>query len=443
MPALIIAISMLVQGWSLSIKDTRNGEAIVTHTSRTTGERLVWQRPEQLLQPDALETALSRSQACWPRSLLGGEAISLQRPPLLRVQAVRREPLKGGVSSAQLERLRVEIALGRSGRRREMLSLFFKRMKSDESWLMRSSGDLRCREVQLWRHGLLADMPRVLCVPVLAAAYDEAAREGALLLADVGRWLGTIEDCFAPVQPGQLRQYLDHLARLHVHYWQDARLTDERFALASVEQTLLMLAPASIQAQLDAGDAHSYLPVSRAGWEAFFTYGPTATLNKVQRLFDAPAALLADAAAAPATLLHGDAWPPNMGMLPGAGGMRGRHTGKRTILLDWALATAGPASFDPFWLLFAWRTVDTRRALTCYRERLTYHLARRGIDMSAEQWRLLVDLGVVRTVMTCGESMGQDVLFARNTARRARAVEALAWWLGWAARAIERWGWDQ
>jgi aminoglycoside phosphotransferase (APT) family kinase protein len=163
----------------------------------------------------------------------------------------------------------------------------------------------------------------------------------------------------------------------------------------------------------------------------------------VQQVFAGPAAFLADAALAPATLLHGDAWPPNMGLLPGERGLRrGRRAGSRTILIDWALATAGPASFDPFWLLFAWRALDTRLALAYYRERLSQHLARRGVSLSAAQWLLLVDLGVVRTVMTCGESMGQEILFARSAARRARAIAALAWWLGWAARAIERRGWN-
>ncbi len=403
------------------------------------GERLVWQRPAQLLQPDALEAALNSPQGCWPRSLSGSRASAFSRSAWrAHVARVQREPLKGGVSGAQLERLLVEVELeGPTERRKEALSLIFKRMRPDESWLMRSSSDLFCREVQVWRHGLLADAPRALCVPVLAAAYDEAAHEGALLLDDLTRWLGRLEDCFAVISPNQWKQYLDHLARLHAHYWQDARLKEPRFALASVEQTLLMLAPATIQAQRAAGDAHPYLPVSQAGWEAFFTYGPAAALGKIQRVFDAPAAFLAAAAAVPATLLHGDAWPPNMGMLPD------RHGGSRTILIDWALTTAGPASFDPFWLLFAWRKVDTRRALLYYRQRLSQHLARRGLRLGAAEWQLLLDLGVARTVLTCGESMGQEVLFASNAAHRAKATQALAWWADWAASAIERQGWAQ
>jgi aminoglycoside phosphotransferase (APT) family kinase protein len=183
------------------------------------------------------------------------------------------------------------------------------------------------------------------------------------------------------------------------------------------------------------------LPVSQARWEAFFAHGPTAALNTIQRVFDAPAALLADAAAVPATLVHGDAWPPNMGMLPGERGMRGRHAGRQTILIDWALATAGPASFDPFWLLVAWKRVDTRLGLLYYRDRLNHHLARRGIALGATQWQVMLDLGAVRTVLTCGESMGQAVLYASNPAQRARTTQALAWWVTWAARVIARRGW--
>ncbi len=410
------------------------------NASRITGERLLWQRPEHLLQPDALAAALNNVSRRWPHYLNGGgtsASFSAARPA--RVVSTRRVPLPGGVSGAHLERVLVE--LEEAAARGPEIALIFKRMKADESWLMRASGDARCREVQLW-HGLLADAPRALCAPVLAAAYDQATGEGALLLADVTRWLGRLEDCFAPVRPTRWKLYLDHLARLHAHYWQDARLNDARFALASVEQTLLMLAPATIHAQRATGDTHPYLPVSQAGWEAFFMYGPAAALSKIQRVFDAPAAFLADAAAVPATLLHGDAWPPNMGMLPAERGMQGRRAESRTILIDWALATAGPASFDPFWLLFAWRKVDTRQALLYYRQRLSLHLARRSLSLSAAQWQLFVDLGVVRTVLTCGESMGQEVLFAGNVARRARAIQALGWWTRWAADAIERRGWN-
>jgi len=408
-------------------------------------ERLAWQRPEQLLQADALEVVLGASHACWPGFLFGRAArASGHDTARARVVAVQREALKGGVSGAHLERLLVEVVnQPASGQRSVIVPLIFKRMRPEQSWLMRSSGDVSCREVQLWRHGLLADVPVALCVPVLAAAYDEEREEGALLLADVSRWLGTLDDCFASAPLDQVTRYLDHLARLHAHYWQDARLSDARFALASVEQALLMLAPAAVEAQLAAGDAHPYLPVSRAGWNAFFRYGPAAALERIQRVFAAPPAFLASAAEAPATLVHGDAWPANIGLLPGERSFGGTHTGSRTILIDWALATAGPATFDPFWLLFAWRKVDTRRALVHYRTRLTWHLARRGIHLSAAQWRLLVDLGIVRTVMACGETMGQDILFARNVAQQARAIAALAWWAGWAARVIERRGWDR
>lgn len=398
---------------------------------------LIW-RPEQFLQPEALERVLDAAQTCWPGLFPDLTTNGLRsKKKVVSLLQMQRQPMKGGVSGAHLERLALKVAAS-GGKEAISLSLILKRMRPDESWLMRSSGDTCCREVQLWRHGLLADMPRALCAPVLAAAYDEQTREGALLLADMSRWLGTLEDCSAPVPAWQVAQYLDHLARFHAHYWQDERLSDERYALASVEQTLLMLAPSVIAGYFAAGEAHPYLPISHAGWEAFYSAAPQQALSRLQRVFDAPAAFLASAASAPATLLHGDAWPPNMGALPG----RRQHTRNRTIMIDWALATAGPATFDPFWLLFAWKRVETRPALLCYRRQLTRHLARRGIALGAGQWQLLLDLGVVRTVMTCGESMGQAVQFARNDAERAQAVSALACWLNWAARAIQRRGWD-
>jgi hypothetical protein len=404
------------------------------------GRKVIWQQPDRLLQPEHLAEILS--DAC--RS---GNRVLLPLPASiddLRVVQVQREPFEGGVSGARLERVQVqaEVRTGRQSSEVVAFPLVFKRMAPAESWLMRASGDTRCREVQLWRSGLLDDLPQALLVPILAAAYDEQTGAGGLLMADVGRWLGRFEDCFLPVPHARWLLSLDHLARLHAHFWGDARLGEASLGLASLERALLLLSPGAIAAQRATGDAHSYLVAAWSGWQAFFDFGPPEPLRRIQRVFDHPAALLASAAAMPTTLVHGDAWPPNMGLWSGQRGAPGSRPLHKTILIDWALATAGPATFDLFWLLFYWRKVPLHRALLFYRQRLTKCLGRRGIRLSSAEWGMLVDLGVVRTVMACGETMGQAITLATHGARRAKAVALLHGWTGWAARAIQRRGWD-
>ncbi|HEY7125340.1 MAG TPA: phosphotransferase [Ktedonobacterales bacterium] len=407
-------------------------------------KKLVWQRPEHLLQPEHLAVVLSAARRSENRFFSQAFA-HLDPSSDLRVTQVQHEPLQGGVSGAHLEQVRVqyEASSARHPPAVMAFSLILKRVPPRASWLMRASGDTLCREVQLWCSDVLDDLPPALLTPALAASYDVQTGEGALLMADIGRWLGRFEDCFLPVSPGQQMLTLDHLARLHAHYWNDVRLSNMFLGLASPHRALLLLSPESIAVQRATGDTHPYLAAAQSGWEAFFKHALPEPARRIQRVLNAPDRFLASAAAMPATLVHGDVWPPNMGLWPGERGTRGQREGNKTLLIDWALAAAGPASYDLFWLLFYWRKVDTRRALLTYRQRLTKHLARRGIRLSAAEWSMLVDLGVVRTVLTCGETMGQAIILATNDASRARAIALLHQWTSWADRVIARRGWDQ
>jgi hypothetical protein len=408
------------------------------------GQKLVWQRPEDLLQPEHLASILANACRSGGRALFP-ELAPFPRSSTLRVLDVQRATFEGGVSGARLERIQVQVETqnGRHPPLRAIVPLICKRMAPAESWLMRTSGDTRCREVQLWRSGLLDALPPTLLVPILAAAYDEHSHEGALLMADVGRWLGSFESCFLPVPPKQQALHLDHLARLHARFWNDARLGDATLGLASLERALLLLSPAAIAAQRAAGNAHPYLAAAASGWQAFFDHGLPEPLRRIQQVLDHPDSFLASAARAPATLVHGDVWPPNLGLWRSQQSSAGRSASNRTILIDWALATAGPATFDLFWLLFYWQKVERYGALQRYRTRLQGHLARKGILLNTPEWNVLVDLAVVRTVLTCGETLGQAIIHAPDEASRAQALFSLRWWALWADQAIERRGWNQ
>lgn len=405
-------------------------------------QKLVWQRPEHLLQPENLTVMLSAASRSGNRVFLQPLA-RLTPSSNLSVRDVQREPFQGGVSGAHLERISVQVELRNRRHPSEVITLplIFKRMLPAESWLMRASGDTLCREVQLWCSGLLNELPRSLLVPILAAAYDVQTGAGALLMADVSQCLGRFEDVFLPVTPVQQAAYLDHLACLHAQFWNDPRLHDANLGLASPERALLLLSPESIAAQRAAGDTHPYLVAAQAGWEAFFEHTLPEPARRIQQVLDSPDRFLASAASMPATLVHGDAWPPNLGLWLGqqTGESRARS---RTILIDWALATAGPATYDPLWLLFYWRKVVLHEALSFYLKRLSRHLLRLGIKLPGYQRDMLVDLAVVRTVLTCGETLGQAITHAQNAEDRFAALLSLREWTHWAGQIIQRRGWD-
>jgi hypothetical protein len=406
-------------------------------------QELIWQRPEDLLQPDNLAAILSAACRSGKRVFL---PLPARLPPssTLSVRDMQREPFEGGVSGARLERVRVQVEPLSRRHTSETLTipLIFKRMALAESWLMRSSGDTRCREVQLWRAGLLDGLPRSLLVPILAASYDEQSSEGALLLADVGAWLGTFATCFLLVPPEQQAAYLDHLAHLHAQFWNDPRLHDASLGLASPERALLLLSPESISAQRAAGDAHPYLLAAQEGWRAFFEHSLPEPARRIQRVLDYPGRFLASVASMPATLVHGDAWPPNMGFWQSQPDGTAQHARSRTILIDWALAAVGPATFDPLWLLFYWRKAVLHEALSFYLKRLARHLSRRSIRLPGYQRDMLVDLAVVRTVLTCGETLGQEIIRAQDDQKRGEALRLLRDWTHWASQIIHRRTWD-
>ena len=135
----------------------------------------------------------------------------------------------------------------------------------------------------------------------------------------------------------------------------------------------------------------------------------------------------------PRTLAHGDVWGPNLGWLPATHGRR-----RRLLLLDWALALAGPATYDPLWLASTWLAADPTRVLALYRARLTRVLRTRGQSLDDVTWLALADAGYLRTVLTCGEAMARMTLTTPRGVARQMALARLRWWIARALRAAKR-----
>lgn len=348
------------------------------------------------------------------------------------------EPLLGGISGAGIYRVTMERPLAGGGvmSRRRIVKL----LAPSSGWLGMASEDVRIRELALRSSGLLDDLPRNIATATEAWAREgppDAPIGGVVLLRDErGHLLRDPLRTPRGHMPPAVTSLLDRLARMHARFWDDARLGDPKLGLAAPAAALLLTSPRAVREALVAGDTNAYLPLAAAGWEAFFRLAPPETGDLLRQVIEAPEVWVAALERQPRTLVHGDVWGPNVGWLPTT-----RHeprTGRRLLLLDWALATAGPATYDPLWLCGTWHGLDPVRTLATYRVRLTRHLAARGIRLDPATWRLLADAGYLRTALTCGEALGRSAAEAPAGAARERAEARVRWWAERAAMAARR-----
>lgn len=345
---------------------------------------------------------------------------------------------QGGLSGAWLTRLtlRHETPAGAT----HYSSRVIKVLPPRSGWLGAAARDPRVREAQLWLHGLPQTLPQQVETAIHAATVQgraDAPEIGALLLRDVrGRLLSHPVRTPPGHQPEIVATLLDGMAHLHARYWQDTRLDDPALGLMPLDAALLLLAPHTIDAARASGDTNFYLPLAQAGWDAFFRLAHPADAETLRGVLREPGRWLASIAALPKTLVHGDLWGPNIGSLPPT--QTAPRKGTRLLLLDWALALAGPATFDPLWLCGTWHALDPVRILAAYRARLQRHLAARGISLSAHIWQALADAGYLRTTLTCGEALGRTAAEAPPGAGRRHAEARVRWWARRAARAANR-----
>lgn len=355
------------------------------------------------------------------------------------------EPILDGLSGAALARVRLCQPAGEwRGAPCSLRSRVVKRITAESGWLGAATHDARLREAALWRAGLPQWLPRRIALAVERVAFEEVAdadgREFALatlLMRDERAHLMR-EPYRAPLGrlPTDLLALLDALAALHARFWQAPLLDDAALGLASQCDTLLWLSPQAVERRIAEGDPQPYLRLARDGWEAFFRLAPAQEAATLQAVLAQPEAALRAIERLPRTLIHGDIWGPNLGWLPRT--RHSPHTGRRLLLLDWALAAAAPAPYDVLSLCGAWHTLRPVRLMAIYRARLTRRLATRGVTLSAPEWQALADAAYLRTALSGGEAWGRAVEAAPSPVARRQAMARLTWWARRGALAARR-----
>lgn len=153
--------------------------------------------------------------------------------------ATDRTPLQvhDGKSGATLERVTID------GER-----FVLKHLAIDRDWVARASGDVAPRAVAVWQFGLLDQLPATIDHTVVACAVE--TRAGAVLMRDVGPSL--VPDGDTPFTPSQHQQFLDHMADMHVAFWD---FTD-RLGLLPLENRFLLMSPIVSETERLLGGTH-------------------------------------------------------------------------------------------------------------------------------------------------------------------------------------------
>ena len=258
---------------------------------------------------------------------------------------------------------------GKSGARLDRVSIdgephIVKYLDPSVDWTMRAAGVDGSTTLELWRRGILAQLPDCINQPIVAIAYEHGVT--VLLMRDVGDWLVPVSDDLVLLD--QHLRFLDHMAAMHAAFWQ----TPDDIDIVSNRTRYLELSPQTAEREEALGSTHPVPPLIGQGWPLLAEVAPAAAAIVTPLAHD-PTPLVDALADTPHTLVHGNWKLDNLGTDPE----------QRTILLDWELPGRGPALSDLAWYL----AINCRRlphskedAIVAYREALE----RRGID--TEPW---------------------------------------------------------
>ena len=309
---------------------------------------------------------------------------------------------------------------GRSGATLERVILadgsrvVVKRFDPEVDLIMRMTGDERGREVDLFAGDLPGRLPPSIGHAVLDGWYDEDGR-GVLIMRDLG---DAVLSWTSVVMPEQARTMLAAVADLHAAFQGSAPE-----GLTPLSTVLGLFEPSRTRRFAD----EPLVGLSLRGWEYWPEVAPGEVGDRVLELAQDTAPLVAAAHSLPTTLLHGDLATVNMAFEPD-------HPGCLT-LIDWGLATAGPAAFD-FGRLLAGCAQLFGPADQPITERLDALVATYRDVAGASYDETGLRIGLLSGLTWLGWNKALDIVEHEDTAVRERERVALSWWLRQAELAL-------
>lgn len=325
--------------------------------------------------------------------------------------ALRRTPVNDdGRSGATLER--VLLADGSS--------VVVKVFDPSVDLVMRLSGDTRGREVEFFRRGVLDRLPASVLHPVIDGWYDDTGR-GVLVMRDLGE---AVLSWTSVVTERQAATIFRAVAELHAAY-----LDAAPDGLTPLGTVLRMFEPQRLRSF--AGEALADYAVR--GWGYWPEVAPGEVGERVLALAQDTAPLAAACQTLPPTLLHGDLATVNMAFEPSRPGT--------LTLIDWGLATVGPAELDIGRLLAGCAQLFLPTSAHPQSQTIVATLD----DLVALQRRAAgpahdataLRLGLLAGLTWLGWNKALDIVEHPDPSVRARERAALPWWLHQAEEALE------
>ena len=301
--------------------------------------------------------------------------------------AVRREVLEShdGRSGARIERVVLD-----DGRR-----LLVKRSRVAEDVTVALTGGVQ-REHALWRSGAFDRLPAGVGHAIIDA-YDEGDT-AVTVMRDLG---DSVPGWSRILAPRELDRILDAMAAVHVAYAgrvpSPAASLEQRVGLLSVERL---------------GSLAESEPLGRhvaRGWTLFAEQVDAEIAERVAALLADPTPIIAALRQAPQTLIHADLWLVNLALTPG-----------EVVLLDWALATEGPAALDLALFLtgsIAHIAASPEDVIAAFRTR------------SPETDDRTLALALLAGLVDGGWNKALDAAEHLDATVRARQAAELAWWV--------------
>jgi hypothetical protein len=315
-------------------------------------------------------------------------------------QVVERATLRQaggqGYSGAKLEAVRLA-----DGTR-----LVVKRISPATDLTMRLTHD-RGRAATLFTTGVLDRLPPAVDHTIVAAEPDGDG------------WLIVMRDVSAAFLPderalthSECRRVFAAAAAIHETY-HGQRIEQ----LCSLTDWVSLMSPTTMTSVGRDGDNELPGAVLR-GWELFDDLAPRDIADALRAVHARPERLAAELVCGATTLVHGDLWLANLGLLPG-----------RVVIIDWGLATQAPAALEfTMFLTGAWSRVAATR------EQILDDARAAGGEHHDER---ALQLALLATFANFGWNKALDAVEHPDPAIRARETAELTWWVERARHTLE------
>lgn len=270
----------------------------------------------------------------------------------------------------------------------------------DDDWLQRSTGDLCCRPLQVWRCGIVPALPECIDTALVAAAGG-LGRNGwgaALLMRDVSETL--IPEGDAPIDRDTYEGVIHDVAAMHARFHDRPNLPE----ITPLTHRALELAPWVTDMEAERGGSDPVPPLIRPGWERLLS-DSAAAARIAWALMDELTPLVVGLSEVPKTFVHGDLKLGNIGR-----DQHGPDGSGRSVLLDWAMPGRAPGAVDIAWFIAVNCDripvgVTKEDVLADYREAMTAN----GVDV-AGWWDRAMDLALTLAFLQLGWSKSGDEL---------------------------------